>query len=562
MVAVLGVCVGLVLACSSSTHHFTEGGGTGGTGIPGTSGADTAGGSSAGKNADAGKTGNTDPAAGGAASSGDCEPGATQPCYESPEGKSFGALPAKAIGACKIGVSTCTSGATWSACLGAVPPQTGDSCEPGNDANCNDTPNEGCSCANGETRDCGSDVGECKKGKQTCAAAAWGPCVDEVKPTTADTCDLGNDANCNGSANNGCECINGTKEACGSAIGNCKKGERTCTNGVWGNCAGGVTALASDKCAPAGDDANCNGSPNENCDCTAGATRPCAKCGTQTCGADGKWPSTCSGSKQCEPGDVLTDTTACGNCGTQSTKQTCSNACTYGAVTNVGSCLGSGPCKPGVTADQTQSISCGNCGTQKQTRACTAACDWPGTWTDSGSCTGSGCVPGSTQVEATQACGYCGDQAKKRTCDSACKFGAIVNDGACIQKQCDANPGDERVGWVACIHPDPGQTLVCQPTQACCLSAAGGYSCAVPGQCAGTVSPCDGPEDCNTGGTSGKVCCSRFDQNENTYSYCTTDCQYNTKCHADTDCPATWHCSLYGGGSYHNGVCYPPGGPG
>lgn len=549
MVAVWGVCTGLFLACSPTPRHFDDG--AAGTGARASAGTNAGGSASA----QAGKTGLGDA---GAADSGDCTPGDTQPCYESPEGKSYGNLPTKASGSCKIGVSTCTSNSSWSACLGAVPPQATDTCEPGNDANCNDSPNEGCSCTNAETRDCGSDVGECKQGQQTCTDATWGPCVGEIKPVAADTCDEGNDANCNGSANNGCECINGATKECGSAIGNCKKGQQTCTNGVWGACSGGVTAQAKDECDPAGDDANCNGVANEACDCTPGTTRGCAKCGTQTCGADGKWPSTCSGSKECEPGDVRTASVTCGNCGTQSTKQTCSNACTYGAVQNVGSCLGSGPCQPGVTADQTQNIVCGNCGTQKQTRACTTACDWPATWTNSGSCTGSGCVPGTSQAETTQPCGYCGEQAKKRVCDQTCKLGAIVDDGACVQKECNTMPGDERVGYVTCIHPAPDLNTVCLPSQKCCLTTAGSRSCKA--SCAATdiPSPCDGPEDCG-----GSICCSRFDPNENTYSFCSATCDYTTKCHADTDCPATYHCATYatGASGYHNGYCLGAGAP-
>jgi hypothetical protein len=568
VVAVLGVCTGLFLACSTDPPKFNDGeltaGTAGKTDASGGTGADDAGGSSAtaGKNSQAGKPGAGEANGGGGLGGGGgtgnsgCEPGATQPCYESPDGKSYGAVPAKAVGACKIGASTCSSDGKWSACIGAVPPQAADNCEPGNDANCNDKPNEGCTCANGDSRDCGSDVGSCKKGKQTCADATWGACVGEVKAAAADTCDLGNDANCNGSANNGCECTNGTKQACGSAIGNCKKGEQTCTNGVWGTCTGGVTPQAADKCAPAGDDANCNGVANENCDCTAGATRPCAKCGTQTCGSDGKWPTTCSGSKECEPGDVKTGSVACGNCGTQSTKQTCSNACTYGAVTNVGTCLGSGPCQPGVTADQTQNIVCGNCGSQKQTRACTAACDWPATWTNSGSCTGSGCVPGSSVPDVVQPCGYCGEQAKKRVCDNTCKLGAIVNDGTCLQKECNTMPGDERPGYVTCIHPAPDFNSDCLPSQKCCLTTSGGYSCNASCGATDIYSTCDGPEDC----PAGNACCSQYDPNENTYSYCTANCQFNTKCHADSDCPPlngfSWHCSKYTTGSYHNGVCY------
>jgi hypothetical protein len=531
----------LFLACSSGSHDFDES--VAGTGT-------TAGSSGAAGSSSAGTSGTSQ----GGSSSGACNPGDTKDCFESPDGASFGAVPTKAVGSCKIGVRTCTSQAAWGACLGAVAPEAEDSCEAGNDANCNELPNEGCSCATGDTRDCGTDEGDCVKGTQSCANEVWGACEGEVKAATTDTCEEGNDANCNGSPNNGCECINGAKQPCGIDTGNCEKGEQTCTNGVWGACTGGVVAQAKDKCAPVGDDSNCNGSANETCDCEPGETRPCAKCGTQTCGADGKWPTACTGSKECEPGDVKTGTTACGNCGTQSTKQTCSSSCTYGSVQNVGGCLGSGPCQPGVTADQTQNVSCGNCGTQKQTRSCTAACDWPANWTSSGSCTGSGCVPGSTQPETVQPCGYCGEQEKQRICDQNCKLGPIVDKGSCKQNECSLMPGDERVGYVVCIHPAPNFNTVCLPSQKCCLSTQGSYDCKAACDATEKYSPCDGPEDCG-----GSLCCSRYDTNENTYAYCTTDCEFLTRCHADSDCPATWHCSKYTSGSYANGVCYPAG---
>ncbi len=235
-----------------------------------------------------------------------------------------------------------------------------------------------------------------------------------------------------------------------------------------------------------------------------------------------------------------------------SSLQTCSNACTYGAVQNVGSCLGSGPCQPGVTADQTQNISCGNCGTQKQTRGCTAACDWPANWTNSGSCTGSGCVPGSTQPETVQPCGYCGEQEKQRVCDQACKFGPIVDKGSCKQNECSTMPGDERVGYVVCIHPAPNLNKLCLPSQKCCLSTAGGYDCKATCAADDKYSPCDGPEDCG-----GSICCGRYDVNENTYAYCTTDCQYQERCHADSDCGVGMHCSKYSStADYRNGICY------
>jgi hypothetical protein len=561
---------GVFLACSTTDRDF-------GVGESGAAGEDSGNPGSGGSKAGSGNTnagsGNTNASAGstnqggGAVTGKDCTATETEACYESPEGESYGAIPAKALGSCTIGVRTCGSAGAWGPCVGAVPAQDADTCEPGNDANCNSLPNEGCSCANGEQRDCGSDEGDCVKGKQTCAKATWGDCVGEVKPVAADTCEMGNDANCNGSANNGCECIDGATQDCGNATGNCKKGSQTCKNGAWGACTGGVAPAAADKCSPAGDDANCNGVPNEGCDCTAGATRGCAKCGTQTCGSDGKWGTTCANQKDCEPNDIQTDGVACGNCGTQSRKATCTAQCTWGAWANVGTCLGSGPCKPGVTANQMQTVACGNCGMQNQTRACSAQCDWPTTWTnDVSGCTGQGCVPGSKQAQASVPCGnYCGKIAQEKTCNNLCQYGPTTDAAGAVctvSMDCGTNtssPGDERTGYVWCLWPDPANgSEDCAPTDKCCLLN-GGYGCTTGACTGGKIMACDGPEDC----TGGKKCCTQFvgGGDENSYTTCDPSCASLARCHVDKDCDAGWHCSIKGGGSYHNGICYIDGGP-
>lgn len=585
VVALSGVVMGVALACSSSTHDFTpNGAGSGGDNIAGTEGNPPPGGSGGSGNSTAGTggTGATDggstAAAGGLGEAGstqtgeaggppggDCAPGDTEPCYETEGGTSLGPIPVKSVGSCKVGVRTCSSLLVWGSCVGAVAPLPSDSCEPGNDANCNDMPNEGCSCTNNQTRPCGSDVGECAKGTQTCTNASWGPCVGEVTAATTDTCEAGNDANCNGSPNNGCECINGAKQECGNGTGNCRKGEKTCTNGIWGSCVGGVTPQTSDKCSPVGDDANCNGVPNEGCDCTPGATRACAKCGTQTCDNAGKWSLTCAGQKTCEPGEIKSESESCGNCGTQDVKYTCSNACAWGPKVNVGSCLGSGPCKAGVTADQSQTVACGNCGTQTQTRSCNAACDW-GSWTNSGTCMNSGCTPGTSIPDVSVSCEFCGEQKKKRTCNAQCTYGGVVNDGACIQNECSTMPGDERTNYVTCLHPDT-TNVTCLPSQQCCVSSQGGYSCKTSCATNGTEmrAACDGPEDCP-----GARCCMQFVDvgthpnfnYEISYTMCAATCPSLTRCHSDAECAAYYpgtdrpHCSKFASASYHNGICY------
>lgn len=53
-------------------------------------------------------------------------------------------------------------------------------------------------CTDGETRSCGSDVGTCEEGIETCAGGVWGGvCVGEITPV-AEICNDGKDNNCDG----------------------------------------------------------------------------------------------------------------------------------------------------------------------------------------------------------------------------------------------------------------------------------------------------------------------------------------------------------------------------
>jgi hypothetical protein len=93
-------------------------------------------------------------------------------------------------------------------------------------------------CTLGKSVPCtGNSTGSCTPGAKTCTLSAdkastivGSTCVGQVLPAAADTCDLGNDANCNGKPNEGCQCING------SAPIPCTCGTQTCTNGKLGAC--------------------------------------------------------------------------------------------------------------------------------------------------------------------------------------------------------------------------------------------------------------------------------------------------------------------------------------
>ena len=68
---------------------------------------------------------------------------------------------------------SCT--AQWIAAFGPVPPE----------------------CVNDQTKICGSNVGECKQGTQTCSNGKWGACAGSVGPVP-EICDDGKDNDCNG----------------------------------------------------------------------------------------------------------------------------------------------------------------------------------------------------------------------------------------------------------------------------------------------------------------------------------------------------------------------------
>ena len=209
----------------------------------GSGGTRATGGSGGGGAADSSTGGDADGAAGSSGQGGDagandagcdgptcpCESGATRPCSE---GGSFGK--------CADGEQTCGDAGSWGPC--SITPDQSDTCETGNDDNCNGVVNEDCPCTAGASRSC-SDAGlrgPCAEGTQTCTTGGqWGPC--SIAPAAQDTCVQGNDADCDGTPNEGCLCIEGvTRRDCGV----CADGSQVCTSGrtnQFGSCTGGST---------------------------------------------------------------------------------------------------------------------------------------------------------------------------------------------------------------------------------------------------------------------------------------------------------------------------------
>lgn len=127
------------------------------------------------------------------------------------------------VGVCSAGVQTCARGG-WGGCSGAVGP-SGETCD-NRDQDCDGRTDENL------RRGCGTNVGECVAGNQTCGRGSWGSCAGSVGPRTED-CD-GRDEDCDGRTDES------LMRMCGTDVGECVSGLETCRAASWGSCEGAV----------------------------------------------------------------------------------------------------------------------------------------------------------------------------------------------------------------------------------------------------------------------------------------------------------------------------------
>jgi hypothetical protein len=341
--------------------------------------------------------------------------GHQQACWKTEAGAVLpGTIPATPKGSCHAGQQTCQGNATWTPCTGAVAPAAADDCNtPGNDANCDGTPNGGCNCVSG-TRACGKDTGNCQSGMQTCTNQTWGACVGEIAPAAVDSCaTTGDDANCNGLPNEGCTCTPGNAAtACNDNIACTDDG---CNNGVCTHAISAGYCLIGSACI------------THN---TADTTNICRYCDATI--NKSAWSNSPSSTK-CDDGLWCNgdDTCSGGSCAHQFTGNRCtaSGPCALAACDEArDSCFAptSLACK---TSTEKQCTSTTACSADVQTRTNTQSCSGTsndctgtisnGSWTTSSDCTADQTCNGSSySCVNTLGCGstWCNGTASGSLC--------------------------------------------------------------------------------------------------------------------------------------------------
>lgn len=156
-----------------------------------------------------------------------------------------------------------------------------------------DTDLDEMACEEGQTTSCGTDTGICVQGVQTCEGGLWRDCEGGVQPGT-ETCDGELDEDCDGDVDEDCPCVESETMVCGTDVGLCEIGLKTCDDdGFWSPCEGSVEPV----------DEICN---NEDDDCDETTDEGSNDCGG-VCDLSAEPGDACDGSDSdlCEDDEIV-----------------------------------------------------------------------------------------------------------------------------------------------------------------------------------------------------------------------------------------------------------------
>jgi len=141
----------------------------------------------------------------------------------------------------------------------------------GLDNDCDGTVDEGYDVDGDGYTTCGSDP-EFPGTEPTPTRVDCDDMSDVIHPGAAEVCD-GEDNDCDGTTDPGCSCLDGETQPCGTDLGVCTTGTQSCVDGMWGDCDGGVMPAAAETCDMTDED--CDGAVDEDADASCAPGEVC-----------------------------------------------------------------------------------------------------------------------------------------------------------------------------------------------------------------------------------------------------------------------------------------------